>query len=327
MNGQLPKISIVTPSFNQGEYIEDTINSVLNQNYPNLEYIIIDGGSTDNTVDIIRKYEKHLKYWISEPDKGQSDAINKGLAYCTGEIFNWLNSDDLLETDSLHSIVNHFSSDKYDIVSGWEILFNNQGGEFLKKGTLIYPTFEKTLFSGVIYQPSTFWKLSVIKKLFPINNELHFLMDADLWLRYLLQYGQDRVKKVEDILARFRLHDSSKTMSQADEFIKQRWMLRRNMMSSFNLYSDQFMDNLFGNFNYSSPILPYEIKQSINTNLLFDMIKHDLVKYSYKNKDYEHCNRIMSDMSIKYFWQSSAYRKYWFRLNLIPRLLLKKIRK
>ena len=89
-----PKISIVTPSFNQGKYIEQTIQSVLTQNYPNLEYIIIDGGSTDKTVDIIKKYEQQLSYWVTEPDKGQTDAINKGFAKCTGEIFNWINSDD-----------------------------------------------------------------------------------------------------------------------------------------------------------------------------------------------------------------------------------------
>lgn len=91
------KISIVTPSFNQGEYLEETIDSVLSQKYPNLEYIIMDGGSKDNSVDIIKKYEKYLTYWESKPDRGQSHAINKGLKKCNGEIFNWLCSDDYLE--------------------------------------------------------------------------------------------------------------------------------------------------------------------------------------------------------------------------------------
>ena len=91
-----PKISIVTPSFNQGQYIEQTILSVIGQDYPNLEYIIIDGGSSDNTVEIIKKYADKIIYWISDPDNGQSDALNKGLAKCTGEIFNWINSEDYL---------------------------------------------------------------------------------------------------------------------------------------------------------------------------------------------------------------------------------------
>ncbi|MEO8399398.1 MAG: glycosyltransferase, partial [Ignavibacteriaceae bacterium] len=95
----VPKISIITPSFNQGLFIEQTIRSVLLQNYPNLEYIIIDGGSTDNTIEIIKKYEPWIKYWISEKDSGQSEALNKGILHCEGEIFNWLNSDDYYSKD------------------------------------------------------------------------------------------------------------------------------------------------------------------------------------------------------------------------------------
>ena len=103
-----PKITIITPSFNQGNYLEQTIDSVLSQNYSNLEYIIIDGGSADNSVDIIKKYEKHLAYWVSEKDKGQTNAINKGLKIATGDIVNWLNSDDYYEPDALHKVADAF---------------------------------------------------------------------------------------------------------------------------------------------------------------------------------------------------------------------------
>ena len=98
---KLPKISIITPCFNAAQYIEQTILSIVNQEYDNLEYIIIDGGSSDGTVDIIKKYQDKITYWISEPDKGQSDAINKGIAIATGEVFNWVNGDDYLENDTL----------------------------------------------------------------------------------------------------------------------------------------------------------------------------------------------------------------------------------
>ena len=94
MPDQFPKITIITPSYNQGQFIEETILSVINQGYPNLEYIIMDGGSTDNTVEVIKKYSDHINYWVSEKDKGQSNAINKGLHRATGDIINWLNSDD-----------------------------------------------------------------------------------------------------------------------------------------------------------------------------------------------------------------------------------------
>ena len=120
-----PKISIVTPSYNHGQYIEQTILSVINQNYPNLEYIIIDGGSTDNTVDIIKKYEEKITYWISEKDNGQSHALNKGIAKCTGDIFNWINSDDYFEDGTFYKLANHFTiNNRVTSVSGWCKCFN-----------------------------------------------------------------------------------------------------------------------------------------------------------------------------------------------------------
>src|SRR5687768_13083798 len=103
-----PKISIITPSYNQGRFIEETILSVINQNYPNLEYIIIDGGSTDNTVEIIRKYEQHLAYWVSEKDGGQSEAINKGFKKATGDIVCWINSDDFFMPGALSKVADCF---------------------------------------------------------------------------------------------------------------------------------------------------------------------------------------------------------------------------
>ena len=121
-----PKISIITPSYNQGQFLEQTIVSVLGQNYPNLEYVIIDGGSTDNSVEIIKKYEQHLAYWVSEKDKGQADAINKGLKFCTGEIFNWLNSDDYLENGALYKIAAAFENPVIDMVAGVVRNFNNK---------------------------------------------------------------------------------------------------------------------------------------------------------------------------------------------------------
>src|ERR1051325_4216859 len=105
---QLPLITIITPSYNQGQFIEETILSIINQDYPRLEFIIIDGGSTDNTVDIIKKYADRITYWVSEKDKGQSNAINKGLHKATGDIINWINSDDQLMPGALTAVAKHF---------------------------------------------------------------------------------------------------------------------------------------------------------------------------------------------------------------------------
>ena len=119
------KISIITPSFNQGSYLEQTIDSVLSQNYPNLEYIIIDGGSIDQSVDIIKKHKKHLAYWVSEPDRGQSAAINKGLHKSTGDIINWLNSDDYYEPYTLRSVAEALQDREVQVVCGRSRLFRN----------------------------------------------------------------------------------------------------------------------------------------------------------------------------------------------------------
>ena len=121
---QLPKITIIIPSFSQGEYIEKTITSLLDQNYPALELLIFDGGSTDNTINVIKKYEDRISYWVSEPDKGQSDAINKGLRMATGEVCNWLCSDDYLEPGSLEAIGTAFLDNIVNVVSGYIRVFD-----------------------------------------------------------------------------------------------------------------------------------------------------------------------------------------------------------
>ena len=114
---QLPKITVVTPSFNQGNFIRETIESILSQNYDDLEYFIIDGGSTDNTLEIIKEYSNQINYWVSEKDKGQSDAINKGLSRATGELFAWVNSDYILLPNCLQKIAEcYLQNKKVDII-------------------------------------------------------------------------------------------------------------------------------------------------------------------------------------------------------------------
>ncbi len=213
-----PKISIVTPSYNQGEYIEETILSIINQNYPNLEYIIIDGGSTDGTVDIIRKYEKHISYWVSEPDNGQSHAINKGLSKATGQVFNWLNSDDLLAENSLKTIGENFLNSNIGILCGYCRIFEDKTNKEVYHYRMgIKKTFEETILEHQVNQPATFYNLNVIKQLGAINEEYTYVMDLELWFRYLLRFGLTSIKLIDDTLAHFRVHAQSKTIGQVSE--------------------------------------------------------------------------------------------------------------
>jgi glycosyltransferase involved in cell wall biosynthesis len=222
MSNSLPRISIVTPSYNQGRYLEETIISVISQNYPNLEYIIIDGGSTDNSVEIIKKYEKHLAYWVSEPDRGQSDAINKGLAKCTGEFFNWLNSDDVLVENGLRNLAKAIADNSCDVICGFHGYIGETYGLPSKDYRMFLgKTAEETIVNFIINQSATYYRLNIIGQLGGINPKLHYVMDADLWIRYLLGYGISKVKLVDFYISRFRYHSSGKTIACREVFLQE----------------------------------------------------------------------------------------------------------
>ncbi|MCU0446147.1 MAG: glycosyltransferase [Microscillaceae bacterium] len=222
---EYPKITIITPSFNQGIYIEECILSVLGQNYPNLEYFIIDGASTDHTVEIIQKYASKIDYWVSKPDAGQSDAINKGLRRASGEIINWLNADDIYEPDALWKIARAFQDSTVQVVSGrCKILpiKPNQVSHY-SDGTDIYPhNLAKTIGWARTDQPATFYRAEAVRKMNELDIELHYLMDRDWWVKYLLHFGLNHIVKIPDVLVNFRLHPASKTITSPKQFHQDR---------------------------------------------------------------------------------------------------------
>lgn len=232
-----PKISIVTPSFNQGQFIEETIRSVLLQNYPNLEYIIIDGGSSDNSVEIIQKYKPWLTYWISEQDKGQSHAINKGLSMCTGDIIAWLNSDDLFKSGTLHCVAANLSIEQPCwLVGGCEI-------EDYKRNALNirYPPNcinKKTFLSWIenwFAQPSTFWNKKLFDIVGDLDVDLSYVMDVDLWWR-MVAYEEPMI--IKKVLSEYRIHDKTKTLSSLEESNSELilWSYKNFILNSDNSY-------------------------------------------------------------------------------------------
>jgi glycosyltransferase involved in cell wall biosynthesis len=248
-----PKISIVTPSFNQGKFIEETIRSVLLQNYPNLEYIIIDGGSSDETIDIIKKYKRWITFWVSEPDRGQSDAINKGLEKCTGDLFNWLNSDDWYTAGALFEIATAFMNHPTaEVVSGLENHVGLDGQITLHYGSFLKEKLEETIEFCQVTQPSTFFKLSTVKETGGVSEDLHYIMDGEMWLKILLLKGQESFVKIEKVLVNFRLHENSKTVSNSiiNNFLIERASIILNLQKMVTVPTkviDYYLHTVYGN--------------------------------------------------------------------------------
>ena len=206
-----PKISIVTPSFNQGLFIEDTILSVLGQFYPNLEYFIYDACSTDNSIEIIKKYEKHLTYWVSEEDKGQADAINKGFQAATGDIFMWLNSDDVLMPNVLNFIAKKYVENGEGIYFGNCIHFEEMSNGITCKGSNVIDNFNKIPLDLVdtIVQPSSFWTKEVWEKNGRLNTDFHFGFDWEWFLR--AKKNNIKFISLNKPLSIYRFHNAHKT--------------------------------------------------------------------------------------------------------------------
>jgi glycosyltransferase involved in cell wall biosynthesis len=214
----MPKISIVVPNYNGGRTIEATLRSILDQHYPSLELIVMDGGSKDNSVEIIKKYEPYLAFWVSERDRGQSDAINRGFARCTGDVVNWLCSDDLLEPGSLATVAQVFQDPTVDWCIGkCRMVFPDRPDE----KEMMWPSEEeipRTAVRNAIPQPSTFWRRRLLRDP-AVREELYFTMDQELWCFFLSK--QARWVRTDRVLSVAVQDGSNKTRSADYRFYRE----------------------------------------------------------------------------------------------------------
>lgn len=256
-----PLISIVTPSYNQGEFLEETIRSVLLQNYPRLEYIVMDGGSSDESVDILKKYDKWLSYWVSEKDGGQSNAINSGFRIASGRVVNWLNSDDYLEPGALRAvaIASASAGDSVAWVGACRIV-DREGKKLFTASPVVNDASgfanwgepgQSDSSRGWVGQPSCFFDRDSFVSLGGLDKSLYFTMDVDLWIR-LARKGQFSV--IDEVISSARVYPGIKSLedfpSQMTEHVVVNWkndekgMAREKILEFGRRYSRQYLFEL-----------------------------------------------------------------------------------
>ncbi len=235
-NPAYPKISIVTPSYNQGEFLEKTILSILNQNYPNLEFIIMDGGSTDNSAAIIKKYEKYVDYWTSEKDQGQSDAINRGFMKSTGTILAHLNSDDVYWPRALLKASHCFQAHpRVDVIYGDTYLINEKDEVFSVLKDV--EAFRSSLKFGAVYliQPNAFWTREIFFKAGMLDTNYQYCMDVEFWSQILKIRG--RFIHFRDPIACYRLHRSAKMANNEQVEIAAKAIMNKRLNGQYKKFS------------------------------------------------------------------------------------------
>ena len=207
-----PRITLVTPSFQQARYLPWTIRSVLGQGYPNLEYLICDGGSTDGSVDVIRSIENRISWWCSERDGGQTQAINKGFRRATGDIIGWLNSDDMLLPGCLRLVASAFADPQIQAICGWGVMMSAEG-RVRRRWVFGQPTAGQLRSRSILFQPSVFWRRELFGRIGYLDESFQFCMDQEYFAR-MAEHGVVP-KLVPKFLAAYRKHDETKTSTIA----------------------------------------------------------------------------------------------------------------
>lgn len=218
----LPRVTIVTPSYNQAAYLEATMRSVLDQGYPDLEYIVVDGGSTDGSLEIIQRYAGQLAWWVSEKDCGQADAVNKGFARATGEIVGWLNSDDLYLPGAVHSAARALQANPDCGLVFGDVVSIDGAGELFNVMTFGDWGLDELMQFNIISQPGVFMRRSVLEQAGYLDLSYHYLLDHHLWLRMAQIAG---VRYVPERWAAARFHPAAKNLALAENFGREAYQI------------------------------------------------------------------------------------------------------
>ncbi len=227
-----PAISVIVPSYNQGQFLEETLRSVLLQGYPNIEVLVLDGGSTDNTLEVIHKYESWMAYWVSAKDRGQSDAVNKGLQKAQGDIIAWINSDDTYPPSTFPKVASAIAAQPTptivfgdcNFMDGSSQFLSSSPGRFYSHDALVHYWAPPLRGAHGLSQPSVFFLREMVERIGLLDESLHYAMDYDFWVRMSRYYP---FRKIEGALANSRLHTGAKSgtqrMNQLNEYIEVCW--------------------------------------------------------------------------------------------------------
>lgn len=278
IKNDLPKITIITPSYNQGQFLEETIRSVLLQGYPNLEYFVVDGGSTDNSVQIIQRYSPWLSWWVSERDNGQAHAINKGLVRATGEIIGYLNSDDLYKPGSLFAVMDCFLRypDVDWMIGGCDVC--RDGVDFMYDFRPKLPTARidwiraKVPGSFAAPQPSTFWRAKLFSEFGLFDELMYYFFDHEFMIRLGVAHRLPLI--CEHSLSIYRWHGDTKSAAGALNFVRERCRAAEKWKIHFNVQEQRLIleDCLAG--LYDALMSQVLLSDSHFSGRLFSWLRH-----------------------------------------------------